>query len=248
MKICTRCGQVAQDNEAFCNRCGGTKFTQQAAQKPQQPRRPQPQQQQMQRAPQQNQQQMTNTARPQRPNMPNMQNQPGQQGMQNQNMNNMQNQQVAQNQNMNSMEQGAVNTKKPGIFQSRKDKKAQMEQEMAMMKQMQQARNQGQQIPNQQVQNNNYAQPNINMGYQQNQSNFIELDMEMSVKDWVITLLMLVVPIWNIVYIVKNMNNPSIPLYKQNFLKAYALYFIGAFVVSIVLTLILYAVGIMAML
>lgn len=220
MKICARCGKELQDNEQFCTLCGGNKFR--AKVQPQlntqaQPvRQPQPRQMQPQ------------------VNMPQQQ-----MGMPQQQMG-MQNQQQA-------MQQQAM-PQQGKKFKSRAEKKAQMQQEIAMMKQMQQQNMangiQGQQ-PQQQARPVKQRQvPMQNQG-QQPYDEFSDDDMyDITVKDWVIVLLFLLIPVYNIIYVVKGIKDYNMPEYKRNFLKAYGIYFLSAFVISIIIALIMTLLGV----
>lgn len=115
---------------------------------------------------------------------------------------------------------------------------------------------QGQQRPNMQKPNpngntqNRPVRPNgpvrPSFGGQNQQDDFVDNANEfnddipdMTVKDWIITLLMLLIPVYNIIYIVKGMKDEFIPKYKQDFLKAYGIYFGASCIVSIILSLIL---------
>lgn len=85
-------------------------------------------------------------------------------------------------------------------------------------------------------QNNVISQQNINNQEQQ----FIDdIQPTTSVKEWIITMLMLLIPIWNIFYILKNIKNVNIPDYKRNYLKAFAIYYIAVMVISVAITMIL---------
>lgn len=62
---------------------------------------------------------------------------------------------------------------------------------------------------------------------------------EITVKDWLITLLFLLIPIYKYIYIITGMKNPKYSKDKQNFLKAFGLYYLITFGVSFLLSLII---------
>ena len=248
MKICARCGMKLKDEETFCSRCGGQNFkTPEPKQKPQQNNANQ--------ASNGNQQNM-NMSMPQNngmnpgmmnPNMQmngmqgmnmqmqGMQGMNGMNGMQGMNMG-MQNMQ-GMNMQMNGMNMGMPQQQSGGLkslFKSPKQKKAEMEAEMAMMRQMQQQKAQ------QQPQQNNQAvkpgQKNSNL-FQNNQ--FSDVQPDMNTQEWLQTLLILLIPIANIFYIIKGMNNPMYPPYRQNFLKAFGIYYGAAMLISIIVSIII---------
>lgn len=229
MKICVRCGNKLKDDETFCNRCGGTNF-----------KAPQPKPKQNINTQQNlNMQQNMNYNMGMQQNMnynPNI-------GMQ-QNMNYNPNMGMQPNSNMGmqyGMNQQQYNGSKP-LFKSHKQKKAEMQAEMEMMKQMQMQ---------QQNQMNGGAQTNHNIKPGQKQSvasllqnnQFSDVQPDMNVKEWIQTLVILAIPIINIVYIVKGMNNPMYTPYRQNFLKAFGIYYAVAFILSLVLSAIITTVA-----
>lgn len=229
MRVCSRCGQIAQPNEQYCSRCGGTKFTvseqtrtpnnvQQRQARP----IPQPQQgvqgtqagvrPQVQRQPQQiNNGSNGNAVKPQnqRPIQPNNMVRP-QQPVQRQPMQTevAQAVNIAQEQNVNAYPEQQKKTKKP-LFSKK--------------------------------------QPQ-NIEQTQQTSTYNENSEFMSVKDWIITMLMLIIPIWNIVYIIQQIKNPMTGLIKKNFLKAYVIYAIAGIVISILISVILTVSGILYLL
>ena len=139
------------------------------------------------------------------------------------------------------MNQQQYNGSKP-LFKSHKQKKAEMQAEMEMMKQMQMQ---------QQNQMNGGAQTNQNIKPGQKQSvasllqnnQFSDVQPDMNVKEWIQTLVILAIPIINIVYIVKGMNNPMYTPYRQNFLKAFGIYYAVAFILSLILSAIITTVA-----
>lgn len=122
---------------------------------------------------------------------------------------------------------------KKSILPFGKGKKEAMAAEMEMMKQMQ-AQKQAMQSQQQ--------QQNVRPGQKVNNYNdrFTDETLpDMTVQDWIITLVMLIIPGFNIYLIVKGMNEPMNPPYKQNFYKAFGLYFAASFIVSIIISLIM---------
>ena len=229
MKICVRCGNKLKDDETFCNRCGGTNF-----------KAPQPKPKQNINTQQNlNMQQNMNYNIGMKQNMnynPNM--------VMQQNMNYNPNMGMQPNSNMGmqyGMNQQQYNGSKP-LFKSHKQKKAEMQAEMEMMKQMQMQ---------QQNQMNGGAQTNQNIKPGQKQSvasllqnnQFSDVQPDMNVKEWIQTLVILAIPIINIVYIVKGMNNPMYTPYRQNFLKAFGIYYAVAFILSLILSAIITTVA-----
>ena len=232
MKICVRCGNKLKDDETFCNRCGGTNF------KAPQPKPKQNINTQQNLNMQQNMQQNMNY------NMGMQQNMNYNMGMQ-QNMNYNPNMGMNYNPNMGmqyGMNQQQYNGSKP-LFKSHKQKKAEMQAEIEMMKQMQ--------MQQQNQMNGGGVQPNQNTKPGQKQSvasllqnnQFSDVQPDMNVKEWVQTLIILVIPIANIVYILKGMNNPMYPPYRQNFLKAFGIYYVVAFILSLILSAIITTVA-----
>lgn len=262
MKICARCGQKLDDNETFCNRCGGTNFKiPQPRQQVNIQKQPLPQQSVQQQAPQQQQNiQRQNTY---------------QQSSQQNVMGNVTHNGMRQSFTDKQMEQKKINLQQDldkstsggafGIFKSRKVKQAEMEAEMARMKQMQQEkqiqnlqnaaaqakldeeraklefeRAQMQQQQQQILQQQQIVRPGQKSNPFTNSNNqFTEAEPDMSIKDWVIMLVMLAIPGYNIFYVIANMNNPKFPPYKQNYLKAYGLYFVASFVISLIISIII---------
>lgn len=246
MKQCARCGKQLNDNEQFCSACGSTAFRQIGnAQRPnagvQRPngniQRPNG----------------VNVQRPngnmQRPNGMNVQRPNG--NMQRPNgMNDMQpnagyvnsgvqrpqqNRQMANNQNMNNydgmqqqygnMPQNNQFTAKPKKL-SRKEKKAQ---EMAMMYAMQEAQRNGQ-----------YFDVDA---YKREHGMVDEFSDntytgEASCKDWLVVLLLMLIPIVNIVICIirmKDTRNQTM----ANFYKAYLVYYGAAIILSTILTVLM---------
>lgn len=179
-------------------------------------------------------------------------------GAQQMNMNNgnmnMGNQQQTQN-----VQQQAPQKKEKKKKMSRKEK---MQLEMEQMRQIQEARAKGLPDPvfdNGQAQNANqqYQQKrgqvnnsnNMNMGGMQGnmqnmgnrntgQQRFQDMPAnsgESSVKQWIITLVITAIPILNIVYCIMIMKNNNAEGYRRDFAKAFLIYLVIAFVVSLVI-------------
>lgn len=176
-----------------------------------------------------------------------------QMNMNNGNMN-MGNQQQTQN-----IQQQAPQKKEKKKKMSRKEK---MQLEMEQMRQIQEARAKGLPDPvfdNGQAQNANqqYQQKrgqvnnnnNMNMGGMQGnmqnmgnrntgQQRFQDVPVnsgESSVKQWIITLVITAIPILNIVYCIMIMKNNNAEGYRRDFAKAFLIYLVIAFVVSLVI-------------
>ena len=118
-------------------------------------------------------------------------------------------------------------TSQKSLFKSKADKQAEME----MMRQMQM--NNKQNTQNNMQKNSQPMQNNNQYGGQQNNP-YSDDPIDMSVKDWIITLVYLVIPIWNIIYVVKTSKDPYVPFYKKDFVKAYIIYFAAALVISLI--------------
>lgn len=172
-----------------------------------------------------------------------------QMNMNNGNMN-MGNQQQTQN-----VQQQAPQKKEKKKKMSRKEK---MQLEMEQMRQIQEARAQGLPDPvfdNGQAQNANpqpkqrRGQVNNNMrGMQGNMQNIGNMNTmqqrfqdaptnsgESSVKQWIITLVITAIPILNIIYCIMVMKNNNAEGYRRDFAKAFLIYLVIAFVVSLVI-------------
>lgn len=163
------------------------------------------------------------------------------------------------NQQVQNVQQQAPQKKEKKKRMSRKEK---MQLEMEQMRQIQEARAKGLPDPvfdNGQVQNNN-QQPkqkrgqvnnnnNMNMrGMQGNMQNMGNMNTgqqrfqdvpansgESSVKQWIITLVITAIPILNIVYCIMIMKNNNAEGYRRDFAKAFLIYLVIAFVVSLVI-------------
>ena len=172
-------------------------------------------------------------------------------GMTGQQMNmNMGNQQQTQN-----VQQQAPQKKEKKKKMSRKEK---MQLEMEQMRQIQEARANGLPDPvfdNGQTQNANSqskqrrGQVNNNMrgmqGNMQNMGNMNAMQQrfqdvptnsgESSVKQWIITLVITAIPILNIIYCIMVMKNNNAEGYRRDFAKAFLIYLVIAFAVSLVI-------------
>lgn len=223
MKQCARCGQQLNDSEQFCSRCGGTNFKVMNMQG--QPARPMNQQQRpvqgqiqngMQQRPIQNQ--PGQQARPQvnRPNQPNrpMQNQIPNGSMQQQVNNEFTGNQVQQN---NQFVDAPLKLRK----MSKKEKQSK---EMELMYAMKAASERGEYFDEEMFKQQH--------GWYDDGSMSSEASADMTMVDWLKTLLIMLVPIVNIIVAFLGMRNTSNPVYKRNYYKAFMIYYIVAFVLS----------------
>lgn len=232
MKICARCGQNVNDTEQFCSRCGGTQFK--VPQPTQQNRPVKPQMHQAQQQMNMNQQQNNMWQQPmnqntqqmnmnqQRPVRPQLNKTMNNTGINNQaQFNNQQMQQMQMNQqqmyngqqmyNSQQMQQGQQNNQ----FQELPPKK-----KLFMSKGERQAAKLNKQN------NTNQQMPQVSADGS-------------SVKDWVLTLIFLIIPIYNIVYIIKVIKSPTETMYKKNYIKAFLIYFAASCIISLIITLLL---------
>lgn len=236
MKQCIRCGSVVQNNaEQFCPKCGGTKFkpaqNNQNGQpaKPQQPNLNKPQQPrpQQQRPQQNNGQQFNRNMQAPVSNQMNAEqlrnagqnranNQPG-------NMQNMQNQKNAQ---MNMTNQPV-----------KLNKKQQQAKDMAMMNAMKQAQMSGQPFDAVAFENEWIAQNITNK--QNNANTTASSGTETTFVQWMIALVISVIPIVGIVYSIMIMKNYSYSETRRNFHKAFLVYYIAAFIISLGVTILI---------
>lgn len=211
MKICSKCKQVLQDDEQFCNRCGGVNFMQ-----PNNNQRPQGQQMQGQRQMQQGQRPQMQGQRPTQ--------QMGQRPNQNINMQRTQGQQMQGQRQMQQRPQGNP------------------------MQNMNNQQIQSQQMYNANMENfveEDIFSENIDEGnITQNNGKKTKIPKEniasadgSSVKDWILTLVFMIIPVWNILYIVKTLKSPETPDFKRNYLKAFLIYFAVAFGISLIFSM-----------
>ena len=230
MKQCARCGKELADNEQFCNRCGGTNFreaTQQRTQQQRQQQRPQ-QQRPMQQRPQhqqvnshqkpvqqRNQQQKPTQQRP-------IQQKPIQQATNNQQP---QQQNLVQNQSESEQFIDYANQPKTNKKLSKKEKKAR---EMELMYAMKAAKERGEEF-------------NVELYKQQHGwlDESCENSEDIGTKDWLITFIIMLVPIINLIMAFKGMNNTNNPSYKRGYYKAFMIYYIASFVISVAITFIM---------
>lgn len=245
MKICARCGQNVNDAEQFCSRCGGTQFKVSKATQQNRPVRPQMHQAQQQIN--QGQQQMNMNQ--QQVNMNQQQNgmwqQPMNQNTQQMNMNQQRPVRPQLNKSMNNMgmnNQAQFNNQQMQQTQMNQQQ-MNMNQQMYNGQQMQgQQNNQFQELPpkkklfmskgeRQAAKLNKQNNPNQQMTQINSDGS--------SVKDWILTLIFLIIPIYNIVYIIKVTKSPTEVMYKKNYIKAFLIYFAASCVISLIITLLL---------
>ena len=136
---------------------------------------------------------------------------------------------------------------KKGLFGGKKNKHEEMQAEIARMKAMQQSNNtqdtgSGPVKPGQN--NNGPIKPGQKTQQKKKGEEFEDDDyIELTLKDWIIMLVTLAIPLINIYYIVSNMNNVQSPPYKQLFLKAYGIYLAAGLILSIIISIILNVVS-----
>lgn len=238
MKQCARCGQQLNDNEQFCTRCGGTNFRT-ATNQSQQVRPNNMQQRPMNNGMQQQrpmnnngmsnaqQRPMQNTQQGQqvRPQV-NRPNQPNRNNMQNNNMqNNMQNTGVSPTQQNNQF------TDTPVLKLRKMSKKEKQSKEMELMYAKKAANERGEYFDDEMFKQQH--------GWYEDGSAPSVASGDMSVGDWIKTLLIMLVPIVNIIVAVLGIRNSSNPDYKKNYYKAFLIYYVVAFVLSALVTFLL---------
>lgn len=231
MKQCARCGQQLNDNEQFCTRCGGTNFRA-AANQPQQVRpnnmQQRPMNNGMQQRPMNNgrnnvqQRPMQNTQQGQqvRPQV-NRPNQPNRNNMQN----NMQNTGVSPTQQNNQF------TDTPVLKLRKMSRKEKQSKEMELMYAKKAASERGEYFDDEMFKQQH--------GWYEDGSAPSVASGDMSVGDWIKTLLIMLVPIVNIIVAVLGIRNSSNPDYKKNYYKAFLIYYVVAFVLSALVTFLL---------
>ena len=268
MKVCSRCGAQLNDNADSCSRCGSRSFAPVGQTPQQnmnhQPMSQQNMYQQnwQQQTPQQgsmpqqniNQQSIQQQTWGQQPQMPGQQpyiqrpQQPGQNpnvirpnipGQQVQSQYGVNNQQ-----NMSDEPDPLAVPEKKG-FLGKKDKKQKQPQQPH---QAQMGNNQTPYgVPGQQL--NNMGMPNQNQQYNpqqtpygQNTPNNVDPlqnnSTDMTAFDWIKTFILLLIPIYNLIMIIKGMNNSAYPLYRRNYFKAYLIYFLVSLGISTAFALI----------
>lgn len=236
MKQCIRCGSVVQNNaEQFCPKCGGTKFkptqNNQNGQpaKPQQPNLNKPQQPRpQQQRPQQNngQQFNRNMQAPVSNQMNAEQLRNAGQNRANSQQNNMQSMQNQKNAQMNMTNQPV-----------KLNKKQQQAKDMAMMNAMKQAQMSGQPFDAVAFENEWIAQNITNK--QNNANTTASSGNETTFVQWMIALVISVIPIVGIVYSIMIMKNYSYSETRRNFHKAFLVYYIAAFIISLGITILI---------
>ena len=232
MKQCARCGQQLNDNEQFCTRCGGTNFRVAANQSQQV--RPNNMQQRpmnngMQQRPMNNginnvqQRPMQNTQQGQqvRPQV-NRPNQPNRNNMQNINM---------QNTGISSTQQNNQYNDTPVLKLRKMSRKEKQSKEMELMYAKKAANERGEYFDDEMFKQQH--------GWYEDGSAPSVASGDMSVGDWIKTLLIMLVPIVNIIVAVLGIRNSSNPDYKKNYYKAFLIYYIVAFVLSALVTFLL---------
>lgn len=256
MKQCARCKNIIQnDNEMFCPKCGGTQFNY--------PRSTQQKQSQPQSRPVQPHQQQSNMnnvgGATQMPSMDmyNQQtsgyNQPT--SGYNQPMYNQQpvQPQVYTQQQMpmqSTMQiQQAFNQSPAQPTRAKKvSKKERQRRETEALFAIKAARERGENLTKeeyyrqmgweeaaQQIQQKPMKSQQQSYGMQQNIGNTEAV----TVKDWIITLILMLIPILNIVLALKNMNSISVDMSKRNFYKAFLIYYIAALIISIAISFVI---------
>lgn len=229
MKQCARCGQQLNDNEQFCTRCGGTNFRA-AANQPQQVRPNNMQQRPMNNGMQQ---------RPMNNGMNNIQQRPMQNTQQGQQVRPQVNRPNQPNRNnINVQNTGVSNTQQNSQFtdtpvlklrkMSRKEKQSK---EMELMYAKKAANERGEYFDDEMFKRQH--------GWYEDGSAPSVASGDMSVGDWIKTLLIMLVPIVNIIVAVLGIRNSSNPDYKKNYYKAFLIYYIAAFVLSALVTFLL---------
>lgn len=232
MKQCARCGQQLNDNEQFCTRCGGTNFRA-AANQPQQVRpnnmQQRPMNNGMQQRPMNNgmnnvqQRPMQNTQQGQqvRPQV-NRPNQPNRNNMQNINM---------QNNGISSTQQNNQYNDTPVLKLRKMSRKEKQSKEMELMYAKKAANERGEYFDDEMFKQQH--------GWYEDGSAPSVASGDMSVGDWIKTLLIMLVPIVNIIVAVLGIRNSSNPDYKKNYYKAFLIYYVVAFVLSALVTFLL---------
>lgn len=206
MKKCSRCGSIADNNEQFCPKCGGTKFSAVSTQsqvkpsinKPQQPIR-------------------NNTSGQQNVNRPQTTNQ---------RVNNTQ--QVARNNANMSNRQGNTNI---DISNVKLTKKQEQSKDLAMMNAMKQAQMKGVNFDAVAFERN-WIVNNVLAVRNKNNSS----EDTVSLVQWLIILAISTIPLVGIVYSVIGMKNCNYSETRRNFHKAFLAFYVAVFILSIILT------------
>ena len=241
MRTCNRCGNIVDDKEPFCSRCGGANFTDVQPMGAQEAQggntgnggqlhnsvmQQVPQQYQNQQAPQQRggnqQQRMMN----QQQRVGNPQQQQQQQRQQQQFNNQMQN-----NQNQN-MQRQQIGNRMPQNSQ------------MGMQGNMQLNTGFDQQSGFESQGTYDYNDDITNEKKSFIQKFFLqEYKDGSSVKDWLLLQIFMMIPILNIITIFKALTSDDTPAYKKTYFKAFIVYFIIAAILSIMVTSMVACVG-----
>ena len=223
MRTCNRCGNIVDGTEEFCSRCGGVKFTETPNQM-------------------QNNGMLNNSTMQQMP----QQNQMGMQMMNQQNQMGMRNQQMGQQMGMNNQMSNQMNNQMMG--QQNQMRNQQMGMQNQMMNQQTQMMNQQNQMGmneyggyNQQF-NNDYNNQYDN-SYGAPKKSFKEKLFQVgndgsSTKDWLFTQLFMLIPIYNIIFIIKILTGADVPDYKKTYMKSFLIYGCAAMAVSLIFVLI----------
>lgn len=239
MKQCTRCGLPLNDIEQYCSRCGGTSFRQVQPQGQQQSQlnnhmqgqqRPVMNQGQIQgqfnrqQRPMQGQpiqQNRTQSNRPAQPNRPIQ----GQVPVQNQQQYNNQNAEGMSNQHVNQFTDATVMKLK------KMSKKEKQSKELELMYAMKAATERGEYFDEEQFKQQHgwYVTDKVD---KQNSG-------DMTVIDWIKTLLIMLIPVVNIIVAILGIKNTSNPDYKKNYFKAFLIYYVVSITISILITLLL---------
>lgn len=236
MKQCARCGQQLNDNEQFCNRCGGTNFKMMNMQYKQ----ARPANIQQQRPIQGN----NNTNGIQKRPMPNQQFQQGQQFRNQVNKPNQPNRpmqgQVQGNQMQQKNQQNFVDAsvqqnnqfKDSSVMKLRKmSKKEKQSKEMELMYAMKAATERGEYFDEELFKQQH--------GWYEDSTVSDKTSGDMSVADWIKTLLIMLVPVVNIIVAILGIRNTSNPVYKKNYYKAYLIYYLSSFALSTLIAFLL---------
>lgn len=84
-------------------------------------------------------------------------------------------------------------------------------------------------------------QPQFSQTYEDTTNRYADTPQteDTTVAEWIKILIFTIIPIFNIIYIIKNIKNNNIPSYKSNYFKAYGIYFLVASAVSLILSILL---------
>lgn len=218
MKQCMRCGQQLNDNEQYCNRCGGANFRAMGVQG--QPTRPANMQQRpmqgnpnmngMQQRPPQQGQNMQSRPQVNRPNQPNR-------PMQGQGQNGQMQQQTMQDFNNGVNQQNNQFTDTPVMKPKKMSKKERQSKELELMYAMRAASERGEYFDEELFKQQH--------GWYVDGTAASSDTRDMTVVDWIKTLLIMLIPVVNIVVAILGIKNTSNPEYKKNYFKAFLIYY-----------------------